>query len=220
MIKSFLSLWLKFPCPLCQRIAENTICEYCQKKLLSYRLQKPQANWNSNLAVFAWGKYDGELSRAIARSKYDNHPEIGVFLGKLLGKSWLENCPLSSFEKLLILPIPLAKEKLKARGFNQAEEMAKGFCHTTNNTLCTKGLIRVKNTLAMFELNPIQRKNNIRGAFQVSKIWQQNPPQSPVLLLDDIYTRGTTVTEAAKTLRQYKINVVGAIVIAKTFQEI
>ena len=220
MLKSFLSLWLKFPCPLCQRTTEDTICKYCQEKLLSYQLKNPQANWKGNLPVFAWGKYDGELSRAIATLKYDSHPEIGVLLGNWLGKSWMENCTLKLSQKLLIVPIPLAKEKLKVRGFNQAEEMAKGFCNITKNTLVTKGLIRVKNTQAMFGLNPIQRKNNIKDAFEVSKIWQDNRPRSPVLLLDDIYTRGTTVTEAAKTLRQYKINVLGAIAIAKTFKEI
>lgn len=216
MLKSFLSLWLKFPCPLCQRTAENTICQYCQRKLVSYQLSYPQASWKGDLPVFAWGKYDGELSRGIAKLKYNNYPELGVLFGSWLGNSWLKNCPITSQQKLIILPIPLSKKKLKTRGFNQAESMAKGFCQITKHTLETKGLIRIKDTKAMFGLDPTQRKKNIKGAFQVSHTWRQNPPQSPILLLDDIYTRGTTVTEAASVLQQHNIKVLGAIAVAKT----
>lgn len=219
MWKSFLSFWLKLPCPLCQRVAENTLCQYCQKKLLSYQFSNPKQSWSGNVPVFAWGKYDGELSRAIAKLKYNNCPELGLFLGNYLGQSWLNNCPISAQEKLIVLPIPLSQKKLQARGFNQAKLIAQGFCQITKNTLATEGLIRIKDTLAMFGLNAIQRENNIRGAFQVSPSWQQNPPKLSVLLLDDIYTRGTTVTEAAKILRQHKIKVIGAIAVAKTTLE-
>jgi ComF family protein len=215
MLKSFLSLWLKFPCALCQRTAENTFCVYCQKKLFSYQLNDPKQNWTGDLPLFAWGKYDGELSRAIAKLKYYNSPEIGIFLGNCLGNCWQDNLPLTTTKKFIILPIPLFSEKLKQRGFNQAELIAKGFCQITNHILVTQGIIRTKDTLAMFGLNPLQRENNIRGAFKVSKNWQINPPNAPVLLLDDIYTRGTTVIEAAKTLRQHNIKVVGAIALAR-----
>lgn len=216
MLKNFLSLWLKYPCPLCQRIAEDTICQYCQKKLATYRLSNPHLNWKGDLPVFAWGKYDGELSRAIAKLKYDRHPELGVLLGSWLGKSWLQNCPISPQQKLIILPIPLSKKKLKSRGFNQAELMARGFCQVTKHLLKTKGLIRIKDTKAMFGLNSIQRQKNIKGAFKLSQTWQQSPPNAPVILLDDIYTRGTTVTEAASVLQQHNIKVFGAIAVAKT----
>ena len=218
MLKSFLSLWLKFPCPLCQRIAEDTICEYCQKKLTSYQFSNPQHNWIGKIPLFAWGKYDGELSRGIAKLKYDNHPEIGVLLGTWLGRSWLKNCPVNSQQKLTVLPIPLSQNKLKTRGFNQAELIAKGFCKVTKYTLVTKGLIRIKDTKAMFGLNSLQRQNNIKNAFRVSDAWQQNPPNSSVLLLDDIYTRGTTVKEAARVLHQHNIKVIGAISVAKTIK--
>lgn len=203
---------------MCQRTAENTICRYCQKKLASYQLSQPQSSWKGDLPVFAWGKYDGELSRGIAKLKYDNHPELGVLFGSWVGKSWLENCPITPQQKLIILPIPLSKKKLKSRGFNQAETIARGFCQTTKHKLETKGLVRIKDTKAMFGLNPTQRKKNIEGAFQVSHTWRQNPPQSPILLLDDIYTRGTTVTEAASVLQQHSIKVLGAIAVAKTIK--
>ena len=215
MLKSFLSLWLKFPCPLCQRTAENVLCSYCKSKLLSYKFKYPQQNWKEESPLFAWGRYDGELSRAIAQLKYHNHPEVGTILGQWLGESWLQNCPVAARQKLIVLPIPLSSEKLQARGFNQAELIAQGFCQATNQTLNNQGLVRVKNTLAMFGLTPTQRDHNIKNAFEVSKTWQKKPPHYPVLLVDDIYTRGTTVKEATKTLRRFEVKVLGAIAVAK-----
>lgn len=219
VLKSFLSLWLKFPCPLCQRTAEQTLCQDCQNKLASYQLHKPQEQWLGDLPLFAWGKYDGELSRAIAKLKYDNHPEIGVLLGNWLGKSWRQNCPIATQQKVIVLPIPLHQAKLKTRGFNQAESIARGFCQITKYPLVTEGLIRIKATEAMFALNPIQRQHNIKNAFKIGNIWQQNPPNLPVLLLDDIYTRGTTVKEAARILRQHQIKVLGAIAVAQAIKD-
>jgi predicted amidophosphoribosyltransferase len=64
----------------------------------------------------------------------------------------------------------------------------------------------------MFGLNPVERTENLKDAFQVGK----KISRSPVLLLDDIYTAGTTVKEAAKVLRQQGIKVAGVVVAAKT----
>ncbi len=214
MWKSYLSLWLKFPCPLCQRTAEDVVCRYCQKKVESCRLENPQALWQGYLPVFAWGKYEGELKRAIATLKYNNHPEIGVLLGKWLAKTWQANNLISPNLKLTIVPIPLHKTKFKSRGFNQAVSLAKGFCQETGDYLEPEALIRVKATEAMFTLNPAQRQQNLQNAFAISKNWQKSRKSASILLLDDIYTTGTTLTEAAQILRQHRINVLGAIVIA------
>ena len=214
MWKSFLSLWLKFPCPLCQRVAEDVVCGYCQKKLESCQLKNSQALWQGDLPVFAWGRYEGELKRAIATLKYNNHPEIGVFLGKWLAKTWQTNKVISPHQQLTIVPIPLHKTRLQSRGFNQAVSLAKGFCQETGDYLESEALIRVKATEAMFSLNPTQRKKNVQNAFAISKNWQKSRKSPSILLLDDIYTTGTTLTEAAQVLRQRNINVLGAVVLA------
>jgi len=212
--KSFLSLWLAFPCPLCQRAAKDVVCEYCQQKLESCRLNNPLALWQRDLPVFVWGKYEGELKRAIATLKYDHKPEIGVLLGRWLAKTWQRQNPILPSSKLTIVPIPLHRKKLQTRGFNQALSIAKGFCQETGHYLEPKALIRVKETEAMFSLNPRQRKQNLQNAFAISKNWQNSPKSTSILLLDDIYTTGTTVKEAAQILRHKNINVLGAVVIA------
>lgn len=213
MIEQLLSVFLESRCPFCQRTAATTICEYCGKKLLAHQFQPSDRlnSWN-NLAVFAWGKYDGQLKRAIALMKYNNKPELGKYLGKLLGEVWLNSELIKFQHKVTVIPIPLHRKKLKDRGFNQAEIIAKGFCQVTGYSLESKALIRVRNTKAMFDLSPEERSENLQGAFSIGN----KLPKDPVLLVDDIYTMGTTVKESTTVLRQHKIKVIGVAVAAKT----
>ena len=214
MWKSFLSLWLKFPCPLCNRIAERTVCEYCTDKIWSYRLDEPWQNWQGSLPLFAWGRYDGELKLAIAKLKYNNQPEVGTLLGEWLGKSWRQNNRVLSKIRPIVVPIPLHRVKQQARGYNQAELIARGFCNLTGYSLANKAVMRIKDTKPMFGLTPSQRTNNLDGAFALSKSWQTKPPKRPILLIDDIYTQGTTVKEVTKLLQGHQIEVIGVITVA------
>ncbi|GAB4530743.1 MAG: ComF family protein [Pleurocapsa sp.] len=210
MWQELISVFLQSRCPLCDRPTDKTICTYCQNKLKSYQLKQSDRWWRGNLPVFAWGKYDGQLKQAIAKLKYDQKPQIGKMLGRWLGRAWLDSA-VAKLPKMTVISIPLHREKLHTRGFNQAEIIAQGFCQETGYTLQANGLIRQRNTKAMYELTPEARQKNLQNAFAVGK----TTPSSPVLLLDDIYTAGTTVKEAAKVLRQHQIQVYGAIVTAK-----
>ena len=212
MFSQLLSVFLQSHCPFCKRTQSESVCQYCWANLLSCQLKKhDRRHWWGETPVFAWGRYEGQLKRAIAIMKYHNHPEIGVTLGELLARAWLTS-NLTEFEKISVIPIPLHHHKLKERGFNQAEKIARGFCQLTGYELCDRTLIRVKETKAMFDLNPEERTQNMQGAFRLNK----KLPQHPVLLLDDIYTKGTTVKESAKILRRNGVNVMGSVVVAKT----
>jgi ComF family protein len=214
MLKGLLSVFLQSPCPLCNRPAENIVCVYCQKQLESCQLTNPSHLWRGNLPLFAWGVYDNKLKQAIATLKYNNQSQVGILLGQWLGNAWLVNPVSKKISKLTVVPIPLHRERLKTRGFNQAETIARGFCQRTGYSLQPQGLVRVRDTETMFGLAPEQRKQNLKHAFAVGKIWQQQPPKSPILLLDDIYTTGTTVREAARVLHNRGIEVCGVAVIA------
>ncbi len=213
MLKQLLSVFLESRCEFCQRAASKTLCAYCQKKLASCRLKEEDRLTSAyNLPIFAWGKYDGQLKRAIALMKYDNKPEMGRVLGQLLGQAWLDRGLVKPQQKMTVIPIPLHSKKLKDRGFNQAEIIAISFCQLTGYGLDTKSLVRVRNTQAMFNLSPEDRVKNLHNAFRlVGKL-----PKHPVLLLDDIYTMGTTIKESANVLQQHNIKVMGAVVLAKT----
>ncbi|MGF1540700.1 MAG: ComF family protein [Pleurocapsa sp.] len=209
MFKQLLSVFLESRCLLCDRATGETICLYCQRKLSSY--QGDNHSWQGDLPIFAWGKYDGSLKRAIAKLKYEGQSEIGKILGKWLGQTWKQN-NLISGRNISVIPIPLHPEKLKTRGYNQAKIIAEGFCQETGYYLQPNSLTRVRNTKAMFELNALERISNLNNAFALG----DRLPPYPVLILDDIYTSGTTVREATRVLRQHRVKVIGVVIVAQT----
>jgi len=216
MLNYFLSLFLKDNCPLCQRTAENTICSYCQQKLHLCQLNSPPEFTSDNFLIFAWGKYEGNLKRAIASLKYDGNQNLGQLMGQWLGKQWLNLGYKEKYPLLTVTPIPLHSEKLKTRGFNQAELIARGFCQITRYYLKPHLVKRVKNTEAMFGLTATAREKNIQKAFDIGADFAKINLSHPVLIIDDIYTTGTTVKEAKKTLDQHQINTIGVATVSRT----
>ncbi|MDJ0697580.1 MAG: ComF family protein [Mastigocoleus sp. MO_167.B18] len=205
--KALLNSFLESNCPLCERPSSNLLCKYCTKQLDKCTIPQPSSLWQKPLPVFAWGKYGGALKRAIAAMKYDNHPEIAILLGQLLGESWLLHTP-SPEHKPILVPIPLHPHKQKQRGFNQAALIAKGFCEITGLKVKAKGLKRVRETEAQHSLSSSNRSKNLAGAFSIGQDLYKIPRQ-PVLLIDDIYTTGATAKSAIQTLRDSQISVLG-----------
>ncbi len=164
----------------------------------------------------AWGTYEGALKRAIAALKYDQHPELAVPLGQALGKCWQQS-PLTQ-RSPLVVPIPMFIEKRRQRGYDQAELIAKAFCTQTGLPLVRHGLIRQRATAPQFGLGVQARQQNLSGVFTVGKAFRQRPFQ-PVLLLDDIYTTGTTVQVAARELRRCGVSVCGVVTVARALME-
>jgi ComF family protein len=182
----------------------------------SYQFKNLRQFWQGDLPLLAWGKYDGKLKQAIAALKYNKHPQIGELFGYWLGETWQDLGLIKPNINPIVIPIPLHGDKQKERGFNQAEMIAKGFCQITKYPLKVKGLTRIRATEAMFGLNPQQRQENIKQAFELDLSWQKHPPQTPILLIDDIYTTGTTAKEVTKLLQNKGIKVLGIAVIATT----
>jgi|GEM_PF-4683506 len=195
------------------RNTPDRLCEYCYNRLLSNRspdvdrLKLFQAQ-----STFAWGRYDGQVKRAIALMKYDRQLKMGEILGTLLGEAWLKSKLVEQYPKTTVVPIPMYHQKQKSRGFNQAEIIASSFCRATGYRLNNRALIRVKDTAAMFNLASLSaRAKNLEGAIELGV----RLPKYPVLLIDDIYTTGTTIKEATKVFQAKKIKVIGVAVVAK-----
>ncbi|MBW3586615.1 MAG: ComF family protein [Cyanobacteria bacterium 0813] len=213
LVKSFLNLFLKSNCPLCQRPAAGEFCLYCHKQLQRCQLTDPGRFWHSQQRVFVWGEYGGALKRAIAALKYDGNPQLAKPLGGWLAEAWL-NFPELAIDNLTVVPIPMHKEKVKERGFNQAELLAESFCELTGLPLQRHGLDRVKNTQALFALTPQQRQAEMKNALSLGKDFTRRRPRDRVLLVDDIYTSGTTVKSAIQILEESGISVYGTVALA------
>jgi ComF family protein len=167
------------------------------------------------LPVVAWRSYQGALKQAIAALKYNGNLRLAMPLGHALGQHW-QASPISTRYPPIVVPIPLHPEKLQARGFNQAELLAIPFCQQTGLKYVPQGLIRQRATIPQFTLGLAEREQNLAGAFALGSAFCRSFPKRPVLLLDDIYTTGTTVRTAAAELRRHRISVCGVVALART----
>lgn len=216
-LKTVTSLFLQQSCPLCDRPSPQVLCPSCWSQLTRCAIPEPHQQALPALPVLAWGRYQGPLKQVITALKYDGHPELAEPLGRFLGRCWQQS-PLTG-RSPLIVPIPMFREKERQRGFNQAVLIARAFCRHTGLSLVPQGLVRQRATVPQFGLGLEARQHNLAGAFVLGSSFQRQRPQRSVLLLDDIYTTGTTVQAAATELRRNGISVCGVATVARTMME-
>lgn len=127
----------------------------------------------------------------------------------------LENTPyfVSHPKTFIIVPIPLHLSRQKWRGFNQAEILAQELAYHLKIPVSNNVLVKTKATRPQAELTGKKRKENIKGVFKIinpEKIKGKN-----ILLVDDIYTTGTTMKRAAKILKENGAKEIIGLVIAR-----
>lgn len=212
-ISNFLNLFLHNTCGLCDRATAGALCSACQSQVLADRGQKRLTETRGR--VFAWGSYDGSVKRAIAQLKYGKQAQIGDWLGLQLAEAWIAHGLSAAYPRLIAVPIPLAPDRRKQRGYNQAEHIARAFCQRVGYPLQPQGLLRVRETQAQYQLSGRDRVQNLTQAFALSPRWQRSLPQDSIVLVDDIYTTGATIQAATEVLRRSGIRVWGCAAVAR-----
>jgi predicted amidophosphoribosyltransferase len=145
---------------------------------------------------YAYGPYQGLLRQLLAQTKYHHRAPLARAMGFYLGQ-WLKPFSISLNG---VVPIPLHPDRLRERGYNQAQELAKGVAEALNIP-CFTYLHRIKPTQALHSLSPENRQKMLHGCFEWHEprwIWQK--PQKNLLLVDDIYTTGATIEEARRSI--------------------
>ena len=150
----------------------------------------------------AYGSYEGGLRELIHLLKYQQVRPAANVLGRML------------------VPVPLFAGKLRQRGFNQAELIARAALKLSagGNRLGLEARVleRVRETQSQIGLTRRQRRDNLRGAFRVA-----DPARiagREVLLVDDVYTTGTTASECSRVLRQAGASRVWVATVARTLK--
>jgi ComF family protein len=173
-------------CQKCARFVLNNVglCNYCTNN--SYPFSD---------AVSA-GMYSGILKDALHEFKYRNKQIIAEPLARLAALEAL------NYKKYLmadiIIAVPMHIVKLKKRGYNQSELLAKSISEIFKIPFRKNILIKTKNTVDMVSLSRNERLNNLKGAFSVDNHqWIVN---QRIILVDDIFTTGSTVSSCSETL--------------------
>ena len=145
-------------------------------------------------ALFYFDK-QGRLQKLIKALKYKDAPQLGIYLGELLGREVAESAFIQEVEA--IIPIPLHKSKMISRGYNQAAKIAEGLAGVLDIPLKTGCIRRSRKTLTQTRKSGEQRWANVSGAFSV----QETVPKR-VLLVDDVVTTGATLEACIAALMQ------------------
>lgn len=118
-----------------------------------------------------------------------------------------------SLSNSVLIPIPLDKKRLRWRGFNQATEISKELSKNLNVPLVSNCLAKIKEVQPQTKLTAEERKENVKGIFKCKKpevIYGKN-----ILLVDDIYTTGSTMEEAARVLKKSGARKILGVVVAR-----
>ncbi len=195
-------------CPMCERLAiggqTHPICKG------RYRLN----------GLWSLGIYKPPLKQAIQTLKYKSVKELAEILTNITIEYWAKYQPFildqikrDRGEGWTFISVPLHWFRENDRGFNQSGQIAKlmaeklGLKHI-------EALRRIRHTKAQAKLKGKQRKQNISGAFEISSDYNLKPVPC-VLLIDDVWTTGSTIRECCSVLKKAGAKKVWAITLAR-----
>lgn len=148
--------------------------------------------------------YDAFTQSVIFSFKYGGRSDIGETLGEILHDRMISEYEADELAGLydMVIPVPIHADKLKKRGFNHAEIMGRSFAKRAGLRFDPGALVRMRPTLPMKGLGPDARRANIRGAFIIRNSRLPQIEGSGILLIDDIFTTGSTIDEIASVLKE------------------
>ena len=214
---------LLFPrrCPVCDRPVKPAgalVCRSCAPKLvyvrqpLCMKCGKELSDENQEYCRDCLHKkhlYDRGISlyrytsvkKAVYRFKYAGRQEYAAFFGKEM--AWHLGRQILSWKVDALVPVPLHPARKRKRGYNQAELLALEIGKQLGLRVENNWLIRTKNTVPQKLLNGQERRNNLKKAF---KAGQNDVKLNAIVIIDDIYTTGSTIDAMAAVCRQQGVS--------------
>ncbi|MGA3350027.1 MAG: ComF family protein [Candidatus Sulfotelmatobacter sp.] len=212
-----------------QRISGG-LCAICGERVFSpYVLSSLESEPRCGLCqriepaftrAVAYGSYEGGLSELIHLLKYAAVRPAAKVLGRMLAEAMADLEPQFTGDSVLVVPVPLFRGKLRQREFNHAELIAReamkfGF-KDGRLLLHPEALERKRETVSQTGLTRHQRRENVRGAFRVTEL--EAVEGHEVLLVDDVFTTGATVSECARVLRRAGATKIWVATVARTLK--
>lgn len=209
---------------------EGSVCSICGERVLSSyaepdddglrrcpmcrRVDRPFGR------AVAYGSYDGGLRELIHLLKYNGVRPAANVLGRMLADALSALGPSFQQPTIQLIPVPLYTAKRRQRGFNQAELIARAalkvYPSRERLQVVSDLLLRTRETHSQIGLTSPQRRENLRGAFSMACATEVIGRE--VVLVDDVYTTGTTASECARALRRAGATQVWVATVARTLK--
>ena len=195
-----LSFLFNKSCMFCSEKAEY-LCESCKAKVKKYEVS------NYNDMIFGY-KYKDEIRHAIIDLKFNNKR----YVSKGLAKLFLDKIEDINFDEIdIITYVPISKKRMRERGYNQCELILKEICKQ-KKIKAPLEILKRTHTIAQSKLGQVERRTSVINAFEVIK----NVENQTILLFDDIYTTGSTISEVVRVLKQANARRIYVCILAKT----
>lgn len=209
MIKKILNEFFPSGCIICGKIYKNAICPQCynfikQDVVFEYINEK-------NFKLYYLTKYEKQIRKILLKFKFSDRPDIHLFFSEIISKK------INIVEKIkeydYIIPVPMHIIQCKKRGYNQAELIANIIGKEHGIRVLNDILVKNKNNERQSGLNKKDREKNVKNVYELTK--KEILENKKILIIDDIYTTGNTISECRKTILKGKPKIVDALVLAK-----
>jgi len=207
-------------CDDCKAVLEISEYNYCLCEKNPLRLpsagkcQRCQSKKLSGLYFALSFQESSLIKKMIHQFKYEPYVrELANPLASLIIDHLLLSDPSPFAKGEGLIPVPIDKKKLKKRGFNQAEELAKELSIALKIPVFNNVLLKIKQTPSQVELTKEEREKNLKGAF--SCVAPEMVKNKKIFLVDDVYTTGSTMEECGLTLKQAGAKEVWGIAVAR-----
>ncbi len=215
-------------CPICDKVMENglLICPECVKKVqliegkrckkcsksfqddmqdVCYDCRRQMHQYKQGYALFEYHS----IVDSLYRFKYSERSEYAEYYGTMIA-TCMEKI-IRSINPDFMIPVPLHKNKQRKRGYNQAELVAKCVGKILDISVLVDYIERVKDTRPQKLLSGAKRENNVKKAFHIVR---NDVKLKRVIIIDDIYTTGSTINEMVRELNKNQVVEVFFITIA------
>lgn len=186
-------------CKKCGKPLRNMEAEYCRD------CTEKRHYFKEGAALFVYPS----VKESLYRFKYEGRQEYGEYYGQQVRLHLSEK--LRRWKPEGLIPVPLHKKRQKKRGYNQAALLARAISRETGIPVYENFAKRIKNTVPQKELDGQARENNLKKAF---KICQNDVKLKTIIIIDDIYTTGSTMDALALECKKAGIETVYCISLA------
>lgn len=216
MLDFILSLIYPNVCGFCNNICKESLCNQCEERINKILLCNID-NYEDDKTKFFLRhiylfKYNDEIRQKILDYKFNDKAYIYKTFSKIINKNEKICGFLEKYD--IIIPIPIHKKRKNTRGYNQSELIAKEISKNFKNLNLEKDLLTKKeNNKPQSTLTKIERDENVKNVYTLKNI--DKIKDKKIVLLDDIYTTGSTVNECSRLLKLNGAKEIGIITLAK-----
>lgn len=208
MIEKILELIFPRKCMFCnEKINERYTCGKCLNIIKYYKewVEKPVDAYYDKLICAM--KYSGKPRNQMLKFKFN----AAKYLAKGFAEILFQKIIKYDINADLIIPVPISKKRYYERGYNQSELIVKYLSRLIKLEYRNDILIKVKNNNRQSELSENKRKDNVKDAYSIKNA--EMIKGKKIILIDDIYTTGSTVNECSKILKKVGASQVVVLVV-------